>query len=133
MGLDEDMMNHEEPDEYDDERDFSGLKRGTIIEFQGSYMSGLAMLVVKDENDMVKYVSCENTSMVKALESAFGNVISNSHNVKSDGGHVGKDIFYHVDDFGVIEWFIPVEDAPKEIIQMYNMMNGKMGVPNFGM
>lgn len=94
------------------------MARGKIVAFHGSWMSGLATLVIEDFVTKAEVqVFCENGPTVRALEGCFGNVIGHTHNVRSNGGHVGKEIYYSTDPFGILEGFTPVEEATDEIIQ----------------
>lgn len=131
--MDEEMLNYEEPEEFDDEEFENDIYRGTIRGFQGSYMSGIATLVIEDNEGMVQYLNCDNGQTVRSLENAFGNVIGDAHDVKPEGGHLGEEIFYHIDMFGLLEWFIPVKKAPKEFIQEYNRKYDDSGLPDFAM
>lgn len=79
--------------------------RGKIVEFRGSFSSGMAMLVINDRVRGVVSVPCENAPTVRALDACFGNVIGAGHTVRSDGGHIGQDIFYSIDDLGILVGF----------------------------
>lgn len=135
--MNEEMFSHEEPEEFDDieeeQDEFDDIYRGTIRGFGGVPMSGLATLVIENENGMMEYVNCDNGQTVRSLENAFGDVIGNSHNVKEDGGHIGQDIYYHIDFLGCLEWFIPVKKAPKDFVEEYERKNGDSGIPNYAM
>jgi benzoyl-CoA reductase/2-hydroxyglutaryl-CoA dehydratase subunit BcrC/BadD/HgdB len=78
--------------------------RGTITGFQGSWMSGIANLMI----DGVP-VLCDNGPTVRALEAAFGNVIDNAHCVNQEA-IIGKEIYYSEDFMGMLEGFTPVEE-----------------------
>jgi len=96
--------------------------KARILGFQGSWMSGLATLILEDLDGYgPPAVHCENAQTVRCLEGAFGNVIDNNHSVNPEGGHVGKEIFYSMDDMGlVLECFTPVDEASDELIDYYN-------------
>ena len=95
--------------------------KAKIVAFQGSWQSGLASLVLEDLDGYgPPSVYCENAQTVRCLEGAFGNVIDDNHSVNPEGGHVGKEIYYSLDDFGLIlECFTPVEEASQELIDFY--------------
>lgn len=97
------------------------MNRGKILAFHGSWMSGLATLVIEDfvTKEQVS-VYCENGPTVRALEGCFGNVIGNAHSVKGDGGHVGKEVYYSTDELGILNGFTPVDAASDEIIGLFN-------------
>lgn len=81
------------------------LQRGFIDGFQGTWGSGLGHLIVNGIP-----VPCDNGPTVRALESAFGDVITDNHSVNQSGIQ-GREIIYALDEFGlVLEWFCPVED-----------------------
>lgn len=100
--------------------------KGKIIALHGSWQSGLAVLVIEDEDLGVRMVHCENGPTVRALEGAFGDVIGNAHNIKEDGGHVGKEIYYSVDFLNLLEAFTPVDDASEELIAAYENTKSKL-------
>jgi len=94
----------------------SDIHRGVIAGLNGSWGSGLAILAFEDGTS----VPCDNGPTVRALESAFGDVIGSAHDIRSDGGHVGKEVFYGFDDFGLtLGWFVPVDEASPELIDAY--------------
>ena len=95
------------------------LQRGIIRGFCGSWGSGLGYLIIEDDFGMTQHVPCENAQTVRCLEGAFGDVIGNAHDVKTNGGHIGKEIFYSTDFMGILEGFTPVEDAPPELLDMF--------------
>lgn len=84
---------------------------GKIIDFQGSWMSGLATLVVEnEETGQTESIFCDNSPTVRALAAAFGGVIGPGHtaNVKAIRG---KRINYSTDNLGlgILEGFDIVE------------------------
>jgi hypothetical protein len=86
------------------------MNKGTILEFRGSWSSGIATLVIKDEKNKVKEIPCENTSTVRALDACYGGVIQ-SGRTASQKPFVGKKIFYEYDDMGLILGrFVPACD-----------------------
>ena len=91
------------------------IRKGVIAGFGGSWGSGLGHLAFEDGS----VVHCENGATVRALEACFGDVIGNAHNVREDGGHVGQEIYYSTDDFGILCGFTPVDDAPPEVVRIY--------------
>jgi len=101
------------------------VKKGKIVGFQGSWMSGIATLVVKNlDTGTVEYVRCENAPTVRALDSAFGNVIVEGHMVDNKALK-GKEIFYSLGDFGLLEAFTPVKDASPELLKVYEKGRAK--------
>ena len=81
------------------------MRRGTITGFSGHWLSGIGYLLV----DGVA-VPCENAPTVRALEGAFGDVIAEGHTVSQET-IVGKEIYYSMDDMGlVLDGFTPVDE-----------------------
>lgn len=96
------------------------LYRGAIVEFKGSWGSGLGVLVIDDDRRGRVEVPCDNGPTVRALQAAFGEVIGGAHNVEREGGHVGKRIYYAMDEFGlVLGGFVPEDEAPGECVEHY--------------
>ncbi|WP_026487619.1 hypothetical protein [Caldanaerobius polysaccharolyticus] len=86
------------------------MDKVTIMDFEGSWLSGLATLVVKDEKGNVKRIPCENGPTVRALAEMFPDVIGPGHTVNM-AAIKGKKIRYGMDDFGlVLGWISPAED-----------------------
>ena len=95
-------------------------KKGRLIQFHGSWGSGLATLEIEDsETGVHELVPCDNGATVRALEAAFGDVITEAHTAKGDG-YKGQEVYWSLDEFGlVLEGFTPVEDAPPEVVEHY--------------
>jgi hypothetical protein len=88
------------------------IHKGKILGFEGSWGSGMGFLTLEDsETHRLMRIPCENSSTARALEAAFGNVIGRAHDVKSNGGHIGKEIYWSYDEMGlVLGGFTPVEE-----------------------
>lgn len=82
---------------------------GEIVDFSGSWGSGIATLTIKHDDESIKNYSCENAEMVRALDSAFGNVITSGHSVNVNAIK-GKRIEFKMTDYGIIAGFSPLED-----------------------
>lgn len=80
------------------------MPRGVIEEFEGSYGSGIATLVVSGERLLV-----DNGQTVRALDAAFGGVIGPGHTVNTSA-IIGKEIDYYTDGLGMMVSFSPVEE-----------------------
>jgi len=83
---------------------------GEIVDFRGTWGSGIGYLCFKDGRD----VPCENAPTVRALDSAFGDVIT-GHSVDLDA-LVGKEIIWWHGDMGMMMGgFIPADlwDGPE--------------------
>jgi hypothetical protein len=72
---------------------------GEITGFAGLAGSGLATLFIDDSP-----VLCENTTTVRALEAAFGNIIGEGHTVNISS-IIGQTIIYSVNSYGLLKWF----------------------------
>jgi hypothetical protein len=85
-------------------------KTGTIISFDCDYGSGLATLIVENQNGEQEVVFCENTATIRAFQAAYPDeeIILPGHCVNVAALR-GKCIEYQADQFGVLEWFAPVE------------------------
>ena len=81
---------------------------GKIIGFSGSWGSGVGFLKIETKNGILN-IPCENGATVRALESAFGNMITEGHTANGNG-YKNKEIVFIVGDFGLLEGFIPVEE-----------------------
>jgi len=88
------------------------VRKGKLIQFGGSWGSGLGTLEIEDsETGERELVHCDNPATVRALESAFGNVITDGHTANG-GGYKGREVYWSLDEFGlVLEGFTPVEDG----------------------
>ena len=96
------------------------IRKGKLIQFGGSWGSGLGTLEIEDsETGERKQVPCDNGATVRALEAAFGNVITEGHTA-SGNGYKGREVYWSLDELGLIfEAFTPVEDACPEMVEHY--------------
>ena len=87
-------------------------EHGIIRGFAGSWGSGLGHLIIEDiETGNIEHVPCDNGPTVRALEACFGNVIGDAHNVDDQGGHIGQEIYWDYDEFGLcLGGFTPVDE-----------------------
>ena len=51
------------------------MRHGTIIGFRGTWSSGIAHLIIKNEKGEREEIACDNAQTVRSLDAAFGNVI----------------------------------------------------------
>ena len=88
------------------------LRKGRLIQFRGSWGSGLGTLEIEDsETGEREHVPCDNGATVRALEAAFGNVITDGHTANGDG-YKNREVYWSLDEFGlVLAGFTPVEDG----------------------
>jgi hypothetical protein len=94
------------------------IYKGKIKGFQGSWGSGLAMLLIKNEDGETDGVPCDNAPTVRALEDCFGNVITKGHTANGQG-YIDKEIFYSLESWGTLAGFTPVSEASEKLIQEY--------------
>ena len=92
------------------------LQKGTILGMSGSWGSGIATLSLQVSDGMKINVLCENGQTVRALNACFGNVISPGHRINMDAIR-GKEIYFSIDDMGMLEGFSPVEADEMEVEQ----------------
>ena len=86
-------------------------RKGIIRQFRGSWGSGIAHLDIEDsKTGVVESIPCENTSTVRALEAAFGSVITEGHTANGNGYH-RQEVYWSCDWLGLLEGFTPVEQA----------------------
>ncbi len=88
------------------------LRKGKLIQLRGSWGSGLGTLEIEDsETGECELVPCDNGATVRALEAAFGDVITEGHTASGDG-YKGREVYWSYDELGlVLEGFTPVEDG----------------------
>jgi len=96
------------------------IKKGRLIQFHGSWGSGLATLEIEDsETGIHELIPCDNGATVRALESAFGDVITEGHTANGDG-YKGQEVYWSLDELGlVLEGFTPVEDVSSDLASQY--------------
>lgn len=93
------------------------LQKGKLIQFSGSFGSGLAQISIEVDGQ-VQMFHCDNGTTVRSLENAFGNVITEGHTANGNG-YKNKEIYFSVDNIGVLEGFTPVEEATPELIEIF--------------
>jgi len=88
------------------------IRKGRLIQFRGSWGRGLGTLEIQaSETGEREPVPCDNGATVRALEAAFGNVITPAHTANG-GGYKGQEVYWSLDELGlVLEGFTPVEDG----------------------
>ncbi len=88
------------------------IRKGRLIQFGGSWGSGLGILEIEDsETGEHEHIPCDNGATVRALEAAFGNVITPAHTANGDG-YEDREVYWSLDELGlVLEGFTPVEDG----------------------
>jgi len=86
------------------------MRRGIIKQFRGSWGSGIGYLHIEDsETGIIESVPCENAPTVRALEAAFGNVITPGHSANGTS-YKDKEIYWDYDELGlVLGGFSPVK------------------------
>lgn len=96
------------------------IHKGTLVQFAGSWQSGLGYLIIRDSETLaVEQVPCENAPTVRALEACFGKVITEGHTA-SGNGYKGQEVYWSYDEFGLcLGGFTPVDDASEELVEAY--------------
>ena len=96
------------------------IRKGIIQSFQGSWGSGIGHLHIKDsQTGEVQAIPAENPAAIRALQAAFGGVVAPGRSVDNKGGHIGQEIYWTLDDIGILSGFMPVEEAGEELIESY--------------
>lgn len=101
----------------------NSVHRGEILGFEGSWASGMAMLLVNRIVDIGPdlkpvyerdNVPCDNGPTVRALAAAYPHVIGPGHTVNLDA-IIGEEIEYTLDGImGMLAGFSPVEEVEDE-------------------
>jgi len=101
------------------------IRKGRLIQLNGSWGSGLGTLEIEDsETGACEHIPCDNGATVRALEAAFGNVITPVHTANGNG-YKGREVYWSYDELGlVLGGFTPVEDAPPEMVEHYKTNKG---------
>jgi hypothetical protein len=77
------------------------MRAGTLISFNGSWMSGIAILVLKDEEGNTVQIPCDNSPTVRALNSLFPGFITNGHCIDNSAIN-GEPVLYCMDDMDLL-------------------------------
>ncbi len=93
------------------------IQKGILKQFGGSWGSGMGFLSIEVDGN-IKQFPCDNGTTVRSLESAFGNVITDGHTANGEG-YKNQEVYFSVDDIGVLEGFTPVEEASEELIEEF--------------
>lgn len=101
------------------------IRKGRLIQFHGSWVSGLGTLEIEDsETGECEHVPCDNGATIRALEAAFGDVITDGHTANGDG-YKGWEVYWSYDELRlVLDGFTPVDDAPPELAEHYKINEG---------
>jgi len=97
----ETQAKRQENKEATKEKQEERIKRGTIVDFKGSWGSGIAIISIKDDKGKIQNIPCENTTTVRALDSMFEGVITAGHSVNVEALR-GKQIKWIWDDMGLM-------------------------------
>lgn len=95
------------------------IHRGTIKEFKGGWVSGLASLVIEDENGDTTIVSGDSGPIGRALGAMF-DAIGEGHTITHEK-IVGQEVYYILDDMGLglLAGIESVENATEELHEAY--------------
>lgn len=106
------------------------IRKGRIIGmFVAKKGSGIAMIAIDDEKWGKILVPCEGNPTARAFDEAFGpgfivDGISTDNSVIQ-----GEEIYYTLDQVGVMETFTVAERAPVEMIEEYEAEKRKRPAP----
>jgi hypothetical protein len=94
------------------------IEKGTILNFRGSWGSGIGYLVIQKEGEREEIsVPCENGATVRAL-SNYVDCITTGHGVDVDKIK-GMEIFYAMEGWGTMAGLVPTEHATPEMWDLY--------------
>ena len=96
------------------------VRKGFLVQFHGSYGSGLGFMTIRDsETGSQDSVPCDNGATVRALEGCFGDVITPGHTA-SGAGYKEQEVYWSLDEMGMmLQAFTPVDEASDELIEAY--------------
>ena len=60
------------------------IEKGTILGFSGSWGSGIGYLEIKRSDGIIDNVPCDNAPTDRALDAAYGDVITAEHTVNQE-------------------------------------------------
>jgi len=80
--------------------------RGRIEGIHGSWGSGLATVLIRDEDGRLETLYADNGPLVRALEAMFGEIIEPGHTVNVEAV-IGREIEYGTDELGMLAWIGP--------------------------
>lgn len=86
---------------------------GIIEDFQGSWGSGLATLVIRHDDETVCHVPCDNGPTVRLLARMFPGIITSGHCVDVRALR-GRRIQYGFDDMGLVLGWIALPEGEYE-------------------
>ena len=93
------------------------IKKGILKQFNGSWGSGLGSISIEVDGVVNQY-PCDNGATVRSLEDAFGNVITEGHTANGKG-YKNQEVYFSVDDIGLLQGFTPVGEASPELIEQF--------------
>lgn len=102
------------------------MEKGKILGFRGTWGSGIATLTVKNlKTGEIENIPTDNAPTVRALESAYGNIISAGHT--ADISRIkGKIIYYDYTGWGTLAGFVPEEEATLEVVESWERSKKKL-------
>lgn len=96
------------------------VRKGKIVDFEGTWGSGLATLVIKDsETGKEMRLSCENTPTVRAFVDAYGREVIGAGHTVNVNELKGKEIYWTKGEWIDFGGFVPVELATPDLIEKY--------------
>lgn len=90
------------------------LCKGQLIAFLEDYQSGIGTVVIKDSaTGSIEHIFCPSEPMGRELQVAFGNKA------------LGQEIYFGIDENGMLDGFTPMSEADVEMVQFYDRVHLK--------
>lgn len=80
------------------------------------------ILIRDSQTGDIEEIPCVTDLVTEIFEKAYGRVTGPGGRIDNDGGaHVGKEIYWGVDQSGIFSWFTPEEEAPDPLLRAYRL------------
>ncbi len=87
------------------------MPSGTIVDLSGNWMSGLAQLIVDDDEIGLTMIPCDNAPTIRALADMFGDDFITAGHTFDTKKIIGKRIKYTIDSYGLLESVHPYDET----------------------
>jgi hypothetical protein len=88
------------------------IYHGNIVDFKGSWGTGIGELHLVDRSNKVVKIKCETPYTIRELHQAYGNVITKEHTVNVDAIK-NKGVYYVMNNRDVIVKLVPEDEISK--------------------
>jgi len=100
------------------------ISKGTIIEFRGDPLTGIAMIVIKEASGNTEVIDIDFTDALSDFVIFFPEMVMPTFSTYSKFSVdfdkiVGKEVYYSLNDYGDLEGLAPVDRANLDIILSY--------------